>query len=127
MVQCIGMQNPKPKPTAEELADLNIRYDRLCRTASSEAFLLSDEDGLLGRLDVHFGANGVVHGCLVLEQDLSQGEIEALVDQIDEDVVWTADQPREDFAVTVYRGTEVAVLSDEDDADDDASDAEENG
>jgi hypothetical protein len=39
--------------------------------------------------------------------------------------VWTADQAREDFLVTVYRGTESGVISDRDgdeDEDDDDDD-----
>ena len=52
---------------------------------------------------------------LIVERDLSDEDLHGLVQRIDDDLVWTADQPREDFLVTVYRGTETGVISDEDD------------
>jgi hypothetical protein len=36
------------------------------------------------------------------------------VQRIDDDLVWTADRPRDDFLVTVYHGTERGVISDSD-------------
>ena len=35
-----------------------------------------------------------------------------LIEKIDEDLVWSADLPRDDFVVTVYQGKEVGVYSD---------------
>jgi hypothetical protein len=100
-----------PEPD-EELAFPELRYDRVCRTAHSEAFLLSEGDSPLGRVDVHYG-NSVVHALLVIERDLAEADVRALVQRIDDDLIWTSDQPREDFLVTVYRGTEVGVISDQ--------------
>jgi hypothetical protein len=99
-----------------------LRYDRVCRTAQSEAYLLSEGDAPFGRVDLHFGTS-VVHGVLIVERDLSDEDLHGLVQRIDDDLVWTADLPREDFLVTVYRGSEVGVISDrEDDGDEDESD-----
>ncbi len=77
---------------------------------------MSDGDQPLGRVDLHFGTS-LVHAVLIVERDLSQDDVRGLVHMIDEDLVVTADVPREDFVVTVYRGSEVVVLSD--DVDDD--------
>ena len=88
-----------------------LRYDRVCRTPHSEAYLLSEAGEPLGRVDLHFGAS-VVHALLVIERELGDEAMRGLVQRIDDDLVWTADQPREDFLVTVYQGTEVGVLSD---------------
>lgn len=105
-----------------------LRYDRVCRTPYSEAFLLSDGDAPLGRVDLHYGAS-VVHGVLVVERDVPEDDLHALAERIDDDLVWTADQPREDFLLTIYRGTEVLVISDHeaegDGGDDDSDDADE--
>lgn len=89
----------------------DLRYDRLCRTAHSEAYLLSDGEQPVGRVDLHYTAS-VVYGMLVLERDVAEAEVMDLIERIDEDLVWTADVPREDFVVTVYRGKEVGVYSD---------------
>jgi hypothetical protein len=88
-----------------------VRYDRVCRTATSEAYLLSEGDEPFGRVDLHFGSS-VVHAVLVVERDLSDDDLHGLVQRIDDDLVWTADRPREDFLVTVYQGTERGVISD---------------
>lgn len=95
----------------------DLRYDRVCRTSHSEAYLLSEADAPFGRVDLHFGAS-VVHGVLIVERDLSDEDLHGLVQRIDDDLVWTADQPREDFLVTVFRGAEVGVISDRGEADD---------
>jgi hypothetical protein len=98
-----------------------LRYDRVCRTSQSEAYLLSEGDVPFGRVDLHFGAS-VVHGVLIVERTMTDEDLHALVRRIDDDLVWTADVPREDFLVTVYRGSEVGVISDE--IDDEESEAE---
>jgi len=95
----------------------DLRYDRVCRTSHSEAYLLSEGDDPFGRIDLHFGSS-VVHGVLIVERDLADEQLHGLVQRIDDDLVWTADQPREDFLVTVYRGTESGVISDRDAAED---------
>ena len=94
-----------------------LRYDRVCRTADSEAFLLSEGDEPLGRVDLHFGTS-VVHALLVLERELDEDTLHAVVERIDDDLVWTADRPRDDFLVTVYLGHEVASFSDSEEDDD---------
>lgn len=103
----------------------DLRYDRVCRTAESEAYMLSEGESPLGRIDLHFGAS-VVHGVLIVERDLSDEDLHALVQRMDEDLVWTADRPRDDFVVTVYQGSERGVISDtdEDDESDDDDDDE---
>lgn len=94
----------------------NLKYDRVCRTSHSEAYLLSEGDSPFGRVDLHFGAS-VVHGALIVERDLSDEDLHGLVQRIDDDLVWTADRPREDFLVTVFKGSEVGVISDRGEAD----------
>ena len=93
----------------------DLRYDRVCRTPRSEAYLLSEGEAPLGRVDLHFGAT-VVHALLVVERELADDEVRGLVQRVDDDLVWTADQPREDFLVTVYRGSEIGVISDHDES-----------
>jgi hypothetical protein len=95
-----------------------LQYDRLCRTPHSEAYLITRDGEALGRVDMHF-AHTTVYGMLVLEQDVEGEELDELLGQIDDDLVWSADVPRDDFVVTVYRGTEIGVYSDVD-ADDEA-------
>jgi hypothetical protein len=89
----------------------DIRYDRLCRTPTSEAYLLSQQDEPIGRIDLHF-TSSVVYGLLTVEREMPEDDVLALIEKIDEDLVWSADLPRDDFVVTVYQGHEVGVYSD---------------
>jgi hypothetical protein len=89
----------------------DLRYDRLYRTASSEAYLLSDGEQPLARLELHF-AGATVYGLLLFEREPSEEEIAAVIVQVDEDLVWTASVPREDFVVAVYVGRELGVFDD---------------
>ena len=98
-----------------DVAFPGLRYDRVCRTPHSEAYLLSEGDSPFGRVDLHFGSS-VVHAVLIVERDLDDEDLRGLVQRIDDDLVWTADQPREDFLITVYRGSETGVISIRDDA-----------
>jgi hypothetical protein len=47
-----------------------------------------------------------------VERQIPQEEMMDLIETIDEDLVWSADLPRDDFVVTVYMGQEVGVFSD---------------
>ena len=89
-----------------------LRYDRQYRTPYSEGYHVLRADERIGRLDLHYTST-VVYGTLVLEQDVAEPELLALLEQIDEALVLSAEVPREDFLVTVYRGMELGLYSDE--------------
>lgn len=66
----------------------------------------------LGTVDIHFTTTAV-HGTLILERELEETDLTKLIEQIDEDLVLSADMPREDFLVSVYIGKDVGFYSDE--------------
>lgn len=68
-------------------------------------------DSRLGSLDLHFTAT-TVHCTLVLERQLDQAALANLIEQIDEDLVLSADVPRDDFLVSVYVGSEAGFFND---------------
>lgn len=104
----------------------DIRYDRLCRTATSEAYLISQQEEPVGRVELHF-TTSVVYGLLIVEREMDEEEILELVERIDEDLVWSADVARDDFVVTVYQGREVGVYSDPSLDDEEEDDDDEDG
>jgi hypothetical protein len=87
-------------------------YHRQSRTTSSEQYQLMEGGDRLGHLDLHFGANEVF-ATLVLDRELSEEEATELIEQIDEDLVLSAEMPREDFLVRVYFGREIMFMSDD--------------
>ncbi|MEE8374280.1 MAG: hypothetical protein V3R87_11225 [Dehalococcoidia bacterium] len=88
------------------------RFERECRTAHSEAYVITADDNRLGRVDLHFTPS-IVYATLCVGGDTTTDEIQDLIDIIDEELVMSADVPRDDFIVTVYQGREAGVFSDE--------------
>jgi len=103
---------------------LNVKLVRVVRTETSEVYIIWQDDTRLGQVDIHYGYD-LIHATLVLERDLDADEQGDLVDQMDQDIV-SSHLPqfaREDFLVTVYRGTELESFSDgEPEVDDDEGD-----
>ncbi len=96
----------------------NYRLVRLVRTASSEVYLAWSGETRIAQIDLHY-TDGLAHATVVLDAALERSVLEALVNQIDEDIVSSTLPPfdREDLFVTVYTGQEVLHLSDGDDMD----------
>jgi hypothetical protein len=95
-----------------------IDFERECRTPYSESYTVLEEGGIVGRIDLHFqGAN--VYGTLCTTADANEARIQELIDAIDERLVMTGDPYREDFVVTVWRGSPAGVYSDTDADDED--------
>ena len=92
---------------------LDVRLVRVVRTQSSEVFILWQDDVRLGQVDIHYGLD-IINATLILEKDLDPDQQADLVDLIDQDIV-SSHLPqfaREDFLVTVFRGTELESFSD---------------
>jgi hypothetical protein len=95
----------------------DIHFERHFRTPYSEGYYIMQGDSLqsnsrLGTVDIHFTST-TVHGTLILERELEEADLTKLIEQIDEDLVLSADMPREDFLVSVYVGKDVGFYSDE--------------
>jgi hypothetical protein len=100
---------------------------RVVRTDSSEVYIIWQDDTRLGQVDLHYGYD-LIHATLILEKDLTAEQQTDLVDQLDQDVV-SSHLPqfaREDFLVTVFRGSELESFSDgEPEVDDDETESDE--
>jgi len=88
------------------------RFERECRTPFSEVYIITADEDLVGRVDLHFSTD-VVHATLCVGENKTAEEIRELIDVIDEELVFSADVARDDFIVTVYQGREAGVFSDE--------------
>ncbi len=95
-----------------------IDFERECRTPYSESYTILEDGGIVGRIDLHFqGANA--YATLCTTADANESRIQELIDAIDERLVMTADPYREDFVVTVWRGSPAGVYTDSDTDDED--------
>src|SRR5260370_41502858 len=100
------------------------RFEPTVRPEWSENFNVFGGAGRIGRVDIHYG-RFEVHATLRLDVELTDDELQALIDQLDEELVQTHDPEREDFLVTVYKAEELGFYSDEFESEDDAEEDEE--
>lgn len=89
-------------------------FERETRTPHSESYVIEDEAGTpLGRVDLHYASNGIAQATLCVAQDITEDELQALIGEVDDRLVLTADPFREDLVVTVWRGQSGGVYSEE--------------
>ncbi len=88
-------------------------FERDVRTPHSEAYIITDGDQAIGRVDLHY-THSLVHATLCVGENMTQEGIQELIEAIDEELVMSADTPRDDFVVVVHQGREVGIFSDQD-------------
>jgi hypothetical protein len=99
----------------------DYRFEREARTAHSEQWVIETLEHSIGRVDIHF-TSSAAHATLAIHVSVDDDEVQALIAEIDERIVLSADPYREDFIVTVWRGEEAGVFAE--DADEAAVDEE---
>lgn len=123
----MAAEEDKDKIKREADKALDVKLVRVVRTASSESYMIWQDDTRLGQVDIHLGID-LIHATLILEKDLDAPTQAKLIETLDLDVVSShmSQYDRENFLVTVWRGTELESFSDgepdvdeEDDDDDD--------
>ena len=90
----------------------DYHFERECRTAHSECYMIEADDNELGRVDIHYAAS-VAYATLCVPDSLSEDDIQDLITEVDERLVMSNDPYREDFIVTVWAGQETGVYSEE--------------
>ena len=88
-------------------------FERDCRTPHSESYTILEEEQSVGRVDLHFTST-LVHGTLCVVESLTQGDIQELIETIDDDLIDAVGVSREEFIVHVFQGRETGVYSDSD-------------
>ncbi len=89
-----------------------VRFERQYRTPYSEGYLMLDDEDKIGRIELHFTPS-VVYCTLIVERDLEEDDVLDIIQQADDELVLSADVVREDFVVSVYRGTDIGTYSDD--------------
>ena len=87
------------------------------RTPHSEIYGIfssnQGEKGPVGRVDIHYSLYGLVNGLMVMEQDLSGTETEALIAKLDHELVEMTTIDDENFEITVAFATKVLTFGKE--------------
>jgi len=94
------------------LSVAEIYFDRQFRTPSSEGYFIVQGHTRLGIVDLHFTTTNV-RATLILERQLERPDLVKLIEQLDEDLVLSADVPRDDLLVSVYIGSDAGFFNDE--------------
>ena len=99
---------------------MHYRLTRVARTQTSEIYLAWRDERRVAQIDLHYGTD-MIQGTVILEEDVEEDAIHALIKQVDRDIVasYLQDYERENFLVSVFRGEEILTTSDEDHEDDD--------
>lgn len=103
----------------------NYQFERESRTPFSEAYTIEQDGDAVGRADIHFTPSTIVYATLCVPQDFGDDDVQELIGEIDERLVLSTDAYRDDFVVTVWRGVQAGVYSE--DAVDDLDEEESGG
>ncbi|MBI2953517.1 MAG: hypothetical protein HYY30_04325 [Chloroflexi bacterium] len=89
-----------------------VRFERQYRTSYSEGYTIIEDDGRLGKIDLHYTPTAV-YATMIVEREMEEDDILDLIEKADDDIVLTADVQRSDFVVSVYQGKDLGTYSDE--------------
>lgn len=95
-----------------------FHYERESRTSQSEAYVIENEAGSRGRVDLHF-APPLIYATLCVPESWGEEDIQDVIADIDDRWALTANPLRDDLIVTVWRGHEVGVYSQNEEPTDD--------
>jgi len=98
------------------------QFERESRTPFSESYSIEDGGDAVGRVDIHFTASSIVYATLCVPVEFDEDDIQDLIGEVDERLVLTTDPYRDDFVVTVWRGAEAGVYSEEEEGEEEDED-----
>ncbi|MEX1042340.1 MAG: hypothetical protein WDZ51_17035 [Pirellulaceae bacterium] len=91
-----------------------MKFVRLLRTASSERYILEDDNGTdLGLIDIHFLGDQKVVATLFLMDPQAEAitDVQPILDEIDLELLPTASVDESNLSFTVIRGSLVGTFS----------------
>ena len=88
----------------------NFHFERECRTPHSECYTITEDDGTVGRVDIHF-TDSVIHATLSINESLTSEGIQDLIDNLDEELMDSVGVTRQEIIVHVHQGRDLGVFS----------------
>jgi len=92
-----------------------INFIRHIRTSSSEVYGLFKEDIMVGRLDLHFSADGKIDGLVVFNESISKEEELKICEKIDIEIVDEAELDDNNFCITFVTANSIDIFGKEKD------------
>ena len=91
-------------------------FIRLIRTKTSEVWgILSDEDIMIGRIDLHYSDDGRIDGSVIIQEKLDKEQEQKLCEQIDVELVDSAELSNDGFSITVSQINSINLYGKDDD------------
>ena len=78
-------------------------FQRETRTPFSECYIIMQDDGAIGRLDLHF-ADPVVHATLNVEEIVTSDGIQDIIDDIEAELLDAVGIHRQEIIIHVHQG-----------------------
>ena len=88
----------------------NFHFERECRTPNSECYTVMEDEGTVGRVDIHF-TDTVIHATLNVNESITAEEIQDLIDTLDEQLMDSVGVTRQEIIVHVHQGRDLGVFS----------------
>ena len=93
-----------------------FNFIRLIRTRTSEVWgILSNQDILIGRIDLHYSDDGRIDGSVIIQEQLDQEQEKKLCEQIDIELVDSAELSHDNFSISVSQIKSINLYGKEED------------
>ena len=85
-------------------------FQRETRTPFSECYIVMLDDGVVGRLDVHF-ADPIVHATLNVDEAVTGDGVQDIIDDIEAELLDAVGIHRQEIIIHVHQGRDLGVYS----------------
>ena len=85
-------------------------FQRETRTPYSECYIVTENEVVVGRLDIHY-ADVVVHATLNIEETVTSNDIQDLIDDIEAELLDAVGIVRQEMIIHVHQGRELGVYT----------------
>ncbi|MED5451622.1 MAG: hypothetical protein VYB75_03450 [Candidatus Neomarinimicrobiota bacterium] len=92
-----------------------MNFIKLLRTPHSEVWGITENEEMIGRIDIHYDTDESVDVSVLIKQELTQEQELELCEKIDENLVENAELSDENFTIVVSQVDSVNVYGKEDD------------
>jgi|TARA_B100001175_G_C19092192_1_gene441035 hypothetical protein len=94
---------------------LKMTFTKILRTPHSEIWSITENNEMIGRIDIHYDTDESVDVSVIIKQELTQDQELELCQKIDDDLVENKDIGDDNFTMTIAQVDSVNVYGKEED------------